>query len=385
MANPCRRCGECLSRCIYLRLTRDEAAIEMRRLDEGRPTPHLDRKCISCMACNAFCPHGADPYDRILHHLYARYLSHGLPSRMRFMLPTEATSFRTEVLKTLPADEKALVQQWASNEPRGEMLYPSCNLIISSFLTQSGIFDDLTIAGSLELCCGEMYYRMGLFDLTRSFADRLTAYYADKSIKRMIFVCPACYNMFAHILPEQFGARFDFPRIFYLDYLRERMERGALTFPEPLSGKVVIHDSCQGRVLGPEFMDQVRDLLRQIGLTPVEARYAREEGLCCGIAAGAPRQSVMDLVKVSTWAHNEYGHSSGEQVATYCAGCFLTLGATGMLLPGGRPVTHLLALLAKAMGRPVEDRLDARARALLLGIVRHALPRYLSFDRFWIK
>jgi len=383
--NQCLHCGECLSRCVYLRLDRAEAAAEMARLDAGEPTPHLDKSCVSCAACDLFCPHDAQPYQRILQLLYAKYLQHGLPERARYFMPTAPENFRTYVQDRLPADEAALVETWDTATPAGDVLYPGCNLIIAAYLTHSGVFDNLTIAGGLKDCCGEMYYRFGMFDLVRRFAERHTRYYADKPIDRMVFVCPAGLNMFANVLPEKFGAHFDFPMVFFTDYLHDLLDAGRLTVTNPLAGKIVMHDSCHGRLLGPALMDSVRRLLERLGLTIVEAEHSREDGFCCGIAAGAPRQSLVDLSTAVLRAGWEYERSAGESVATYCTGCYLTLatppGATGL----GKPVHHVLDLVAEAIGKPVADRLGKRVRTLLKGVVQNAVPKYLSRDRFWMS
>ncbi|MDP8224197.1 MAG: (Fe-S)-binding protein [Candidatus Lernaella stagnicola] len=382
--NPCIHCGTCLNRCVYMQLDLVEAAAEMTRLDAGEPTPHIDRECMSCAACDVFCPEDAEPYTRILQRFYARYVAHGLPERVRYFMPTLPDNFRSYVLSRLPDDEQRLVAQWADNEPAGDVLYPGCNLITCAYLTESGVFDDLTIAGSLEACCGEMYFRFGLFDVVRRFAEKHTAYYRDRPIDRMVFACPAGLNMFQHILPERFGAQFDFPMMFVTDYLHELFDAGTLQVVNPLRGKVVMHDSCHARWLGPELMDSVRRLLTRLGLDVVEAEHSREDGFCCGIAAGAPRQSLQDMTLAVTRAATEYQRSEGENVATYCTGCYLTLASLPAGFGLGKPVRHVLEWVAEAVGRPVEDRIGSRVRTMLLGIVQNALPRYLSRQRFFI-
>lgn len=384
MAGECRYCGECLSQCVYLKMTPAEAAREMRRLDAGEPTPRLDADCISCAACNLFCPRGAKPYDRILEKMYGAYLAHGLPERAKFLLPTRAPNFRSFVVDRLPPDERELVAKWEQAEPRGDVLYPGCNLITSPYLTQSGVFDDLTIAGSLALCCGEMYYRMGLLDVARRIGEKLTAYYADKPIDRMIFVCPAGFNMFTHILPEKFGARFSFPLVYFTDYLLERIDSGRLSLPRRLDGTVLVHDSCHGRLLGPDLTDRVRELLRRLGVTPIDPPHTGASGYCCGIAAAAPRQSAADLAEAVALPSLEYYRAAGDRIGTYCAGCYLTLGSLPAATGLGKPVKHVLELVAEAMGRPTPDRLGARARTLLHGIATQALPAYASSKRFWM-
>jgi len=383
-AAVCRECGECLRRCVYLRLPRAEAVAEVKRLNAGLPASHIDRHCTSCAACDLFCPYGAAPYRRILERLRAGYLRHGLPERARYFMPTESRNFRTDVLTRLPQDERRLVEQWRRNEPAGQVLYPGCNLITSAYLTMSGVLDDLTIAGGLADCCGEMYYRFGMLDLVKRFAEKHTLAYRDQPIERMVFVCPAGLNMFRNIMTKQFGAEFNFPLVFIADYLHELFDAGRLAVVNPLRGKIVVHDSCHGRLLGDPLMDSVRRLLTRLGLTVVEARYTRENGLCCGIAAGAPRQALGDLARAVGRATYEYALSDGESVAAYCTGCYLTLATVPAASSLGKPVRHLLDLVAEAIGRPVADRLGSRARLLLQGIARHAVPAYLSPKRFWM-
>jgi len=379
--NSCKYCGTCLSRCVYLRLDPDEAAAEMRRLDAGSPTPHIDRACVSCFACNAFCPNSADPYGRILRGFERAYNERGLPTAARYLLPTSTKSFRTDVLRALPADERRMVADWANAEPAGEVLYPGCNLITCAYLARSAALDGLTISGSLELCCGEMYFRMGLLEQAREMAERLTEYYGNKRIERMIFVCPACYNMFANELPQRFGARFDFEKIYLTDYLLERIKSGELRVQKPLEMSVTIHDSCHARVLGPQFMERVRELLAALGAQVREAGHSREDGYCCGIAAAAPRQSVLDLLRVAATAHAEYRGSGAQGALAYCSGCFLTLGMLGPLLRG-LPLLHLLELTSTALGRPIQNRLGPRGRTMLRNVALNALPKLLSSERF---
>jgi Fe-S oxidoreductase len=380
----CHLCGECLHRCVYLHLDRAVAAEQMALLDAGEPAPLIEQGCLSCAACDLFCPHDAEPYGRILHRFYTNYLRDGLAERARYFMPTEADNFRTYVVERLPDDERARVAAWAAAEPTGQVLYPGCNLVTSAYLTESGIFDDLTIAGGLEDCCGEMYYRFGLHDLVTRFAERHMRRYNGRGIERMVFVCPAGLNMFTNLLPDKFGARFDFETMFFTDYLHELLDASRLQITHPLSGSVTVHDSCHGRLVGASMMDSVRRLLERLGLEVIEAAHSREDGYCCGIAAGAPRQSVTDLGKAVALASYEYALADGAEVVCYCTGCYLTLAGVPAATGLGKPVRHVLELVGEAIGRPVSDRLGTRARLLLKGIVQNALPGYLSRRRFWM-
>ena len=128
--DDCDLCGDCLVRCQYMDLTREEAVEEMQRLIEGRPTQTVHRKCISCYACNAFCPHDCHPYELILKTWYRRYLDRGLPVRASYLMPASSPNFRTDIVKNMTSREKELLRKWRETPPQGEVvLYPGCSVL----------------------------------------------------------------------------------------------------------------------------------------------------------------------------------------------------------------------------------------------------------------
>jgi Fe-S oxidoreductase len=63
--SKCDCCGECLERCHYAEYTREQVAEEVKALTEGKEARILD-ECVTCWACNTYCPTGANPADLIL-------------------------------------------------------------------------------------------------------------------------------------------------------------------------------------------------------------------------------------------------------------------------------------------------------------------------------
>ena len=60
------RCkGECLTKCPYVSYDEKEAKNQINSLIKGDMTPIL-KECITCAACNEYCPLGANPWDLIL-------------------------------------------------------------------------------------------------------------------------------------------------------------------------------------------------------------------------------------------------------------------------------------------------------------------------------
>ncbi|HPA71552.1 MAG TPA: (Fe-S)-binding protein [Spirochaetota bacterium] len=381
--DECVECGTCLRECRYLGLSADGAVEEIRKINRGEPSVVTER-CVSCYACDAFCPRGAHPYERIHYAWDERYRRTGLPARARYLMPDQRPNFRQDV--NFSAREKRLLEKWSAPAPPARtVLYPGCNLMTLPLLADGAIFERLPVWGNWGLCCGEMFFRMGLLDRVERTARELTAFYADTGIEEMVFVCSACYNMFGNVLPGQFGARFGFRITFFTDWFWREVDAGRLAAPGKLAGSVAVHDSCHARVLGTEFMETQRAGLRRLGLETHDTVTDLKRGLCCGMASGARRYSVADLARYTVMGLRELDRAEGDLGLAYCTGCLLTFSMARLARPFGKKLVHPLELYRKALGEKALRRNIPRALSILAGISLKALPKYFSRDRFRLE
>ncbi len=380
----CTGCGTCLEQCPTLKLSHPEAVEEMRRLAEGDPDADVLRRCVSCHACDTFCPNDAHPYGRILLAWQERYQARGLPVRARYFLPGRRPNFRQD----LPFDqaERRLHQAWASERPPARVvLYPGCNLLAVPRLAEGVLFEHLPVWGAWDQCCGEPFFRMGLLDQVASRAAELTAHFGRYDLEEVVFPCPACYRMFSQVLPEGFGARFSFRSRLFSDWLEDRLREGTFRLDRLEPRRVVVQDSCHGRVLGQGFMQQQRDLVQNLGLEVVGALPGAPVWSCCGIAAGCRAYSVVDIVAEAYRTLRALDRYGADEVVTYCTGCWLTFNLVlALTRPFAVRVTHLLELVREALGERFEAGRGARPFVMARGIARHALVRYFSRGRFWL-
>lgn len=375
----CTRCGECLAGCQYIDFSATEAKAEMERLIAGKPSRKLIKHCTSCYACNAFCPNDCKPYELITGNWFKRYERKGLPVRASYLMPSSFPNFRTDVVKRMPAHEQQLLEKWRDTPPEGELvLYPGCNVLTLPHLVDAGFMEGVTIAGQWELCCGEMFFRMGLFDAVERTAERLTAYYRGRDIGTMLFVCPACLNMFRNVLPSQFGAEFGFQTEYLGTYLLDKLQSGQLELSKSLRGSVAVHDSCHARILGDEIMGTSRELLTTLGLEIKEMEHSRETGFCCGAAAGCNRYSPFDIVFKAMRELWEAQKTGARDLALYCTGCQVTLTLCRWLFPTLQPVRHSLEYLKEATGEGKRHPAQARTFYMMLNILAKAFPKMLS-------
>lgn len=382
----CDLCGDCLYRCRYLNLGREEAVNEMKRLRAGEPTRVVHKKCISCYACNIFCPNDCHPYELITGAWHRRYRERGLPVRASYLMPASVPNFRTDLVKAMAQWERELLRKWEKTPPEGQLvLYPGCNALTLPHLLRAPYMDGVVISGDFQLCCGEMYFRMGLFDVVERVAEKLTAHYRGREIGTMLFACPAGLNMFSNVLPGQFGAEFEFETKFLGDYLLEKVVSGEIEIVKKLNRSIVLHDSCHGRILGWEVTATSRRLFNLMGLEIHEIAGSVDEGLCCGMAAGCNRYHPIDMYRAAIKELRAAEKTGADELATYCGGCQLTLAMMRRLYPGRQPVRHMLEYLQEAMGMEPYHPAPGRTLRMLGHVMVKAFPKLLSRKTYLIE
>ncbi|MBN2159744.1 MAG: (Fe-S)-binding protein [Spirochaetes bacterium] len=384
----CRECGECFHQCPVMTLPLERAKEERRRLNRGEGSEYVLRHCTSCFACNFTCPENCNPAQQILDIWHAEYLERGMPLRARYYDPNTTPNFRTYVVERMPDDERAMVEKWKDRSPAREIFYPGCNFTTVPYLAKTGLLEGVEIRGSLDMCCGETYYRMGLYDEVRTVARRLEAYFNGMGVKRMIIPCTAGRNMFTNVLPR-FGVTFNFEIEHMLPWLWRRIESGEIQIRRKLNMTVTIQESCYGKMFGEGYMDLPRKILQRIGVTVREEELARERTLCCGIAGGFSIRSgyhPWDITRATFRTLNMAKRSGADAIAVYCAGCLQMLTVGQIAHPfNNMPVYHVLELLQMAIGEEPARLNRKRGRTMFAGVMRHQLPVVLSGKRFRIS
>lgn len=386
----CTTCGECFHRCPVMHLPLDRAQREMARLLADEDSPVL-RKCTSCQACNLFCPEDCRPANLLLDRWHQAYQRHGLPARAAYFLPHARPNFRTDIIARLPDAERAAAARWRQDSPAREFLYSGCNLITTPYLTFSRVFDGIEIRGGLDYCCGEMLFRMGLYEALEQVARRLTHWFRHMEAERVYLVCTAGLNMLRNVLP-QFGA--DFSGIEFAPYQQvvlDRLESGELAVDSgqarPLGMTVTVQDSCHTRIVEPDFGGLPRRILEAIGVEVREAPHHASEQLCCGIGGGFSHASAyhpVDLLLSARATSRDHRRQPADATCVYCSGCLEMTSVARFADPSRRPVYHLLELVQMAIGEAPQRRQGALARLFLLGTVHRQFPRLLSRERFWL-
>ncbi|HOU03292.1 MAG TPA: (Fe-S)-binding protein [Bacteroidales bacterium] len=176
------------------------------------------------------------------------------------------------------------------------------------------------VLGKEETCTGdparrggnEMLYQMQALQLI----ERLKAY----EVRKIITICPHCYNIFKNEYPDLDGK---FEVINYLQLLNKYAEEGLLKF-DPASLKnitVTYHDPCYlGRA--NDIYDEPRELIGKMTGRFVEMKRNRSFALCCG-AGGAQmfKEAEKGDKEIFIERTEEALNTNAEVIATACPFC----------------------------------------------------------------
>ena len=317
-------------------------------------------QCLSCGACVEECPAGNDHIDKIVgmrRHLVMEEAR--LPENMEQALRSmEARGhpFRgaavTRTAWTAGVQVKRLDQgataEWllwvGCAAALNERNHPSMRALVS-LLHAAGM--DFGILGDAEVCTGDPARRIGNEYLFQTMAKQNIATLGRFGVRRIVTICPHCYNTFKNEYP-QFGGQYEVWH--HTQLLARLLEEGRLRPNGSLRTAVTFHDPCYlGRHNG-EY-DAPRRVLGAIpGISTVEMAQCRDKAFCCGAGGGLYWFEDRTGERVSHARTRHVAATGAQIVATACPFCTLMLeDAAAATNATARPV-DIAELLAQSMG-----------------------------------
>ncbi|MCF8145382.1 MAG: (Fe-S)-binding protein [Deltaproteobacteria bacterium] len=260
-AEKCNLCGECLVRCQYVDFDQDRAVSEIRELMAGRPAEIL-KECVTCCACNEYCPTGANPFD-LINRLQEVHQSLPIPEKMRKFMDAGGT---------MPS---AVIG--------GDASKPVLSLCVMDPALPPGsvegrMFDGMTVAKGGEYFCYLGYVHIGMDSPLKAHAQEFIDRLAGLGAREIVFLHADCHAMLNKV-PE-YGIDVPFKATHLIEYMRDYVK----AHPDqvsPLNRRIAYQRPCASRY-SPEIEPVLDDLFERIGVERVERTYDRESALCCG-------------------------------------------------------------------------------------------------------
>lgn len=265
-------------------------------LTDGVIDPEVLWACTTCRACEQECPVFITYVDKFVD--MRRYLV-----QEKGEMPAElATAFRgmensgnpwnlppaqrTEWMEGLDVpligdkpDAEWLL--WVGCAPAYDEKARRIARATVQLLNKAGV--EFAVLGGDEQCTGDPARRAGNEFLYQVLAEANVEILNGLSVKKIITVCPHCYNTLGREYPD-FGGKYEV--VHHTDVLAQLVIDGKLKPTNRVEAKVVYHDACYlGRY--NDIYDAPRTVLSSIpGVEIVEAAENRDRGMCCG-AGGA--------------------------------------------------------------------------------------------------
>jgi Fe-S oxidoreductase len=284
---------------------RERAVREITALIEGRDADIL-RQCITCVACNEYCPTGASPFDLIL-----------------------KLQEKTGALPALQANVPRMAQGIASMPSqvvKGSPGKPVLSLCVAEPVMPPGtiegqLFEGLTLLKGGEYFCLIGYVHSAVESPIRENAARFVENLSKVGTKEIVFLHDDCYAMLTNKVKD-YGIEVPFRPVHIFEYLLTYLKEHRKNITKV--GKTVAYQRpCASRYT-PEKDAMLDELFELIGVERPVRKYERENALCCsGPVVRLDRERAL---KIQDMNLTDAKGTGAEAMIFLCPWCLRTLG-----------------------------------------------------------
>ena len=176
------------------------------------------------------------------------------------------------------------------------------------------------VLGKEESCSGDPAKRAGNEMLFQMQALQNIEILNSYRVKKMLTICPHCYNIFKNEYPD-LGGKYEV--INYTEFLKEQMDKGKLKIDSSVfnNTSITYHDPCYlGR--GNDIYDSPRSLIKSLSSELIEMDRNKSHSFCCG-AGGAQmfKEAEEGNKEVFIERTEEALDTNAKIVATACPFC----------------------------------------------------------------
>ena len=303
----CDYCGLCLNLCRYLDFDRESGGREFKKLAQGEKVAWLT-DCVTCIACNEYCPKGARPFDLILKRLEEAgdFTERTLRDQMAERFKPEG-----EPKPVVPKDRAMSICVMQGNMP---------------WAIQGQLFETMPLLKGKHYFCNVLFAHMGdesiMVNRLRAMVDNL----AKSGAKEIVFVHDDCYAVLKGIAPE-YGIKVPFRPVHLFEYLRDHLKENKDKVRK-LNMKVAYQRPCASRYT-PEkdyLVDEIFDL---IGVERAKRQYDGIDAICCGVEVAGPGLKLFprgkNFERFREKNIKDAKDHGAEAMVYLCAMCFATL------------------------------------------------------------
>lgn len=286
-------------------------------------------QCVTCGACETFCPLGIQHLPIIQQLRRNLTLEQGeLPGQMQ-------NTFRALQVKknvwNAPTEERAerIAELGLPEYRKGDILiWSSCFFFTDSFRPEIVRFVELLKKAGvgagispLEVCCGDPARKCGGEDLFQELAMENIAWMKEMEVKTVVSHCPHCLQTIADGY-KQVDPEFSVEVIHHSALLAKLLAKGKLRYKAEGGGKLTIHDPCYVSRWGFGDLDGIRAIASAPGCQVEEMAYSRKKSFCCGSGGGSHHFfEDEDHKRIDTTRVKQIVATGADTVVTACPFC----------------------------------------------------------------
>jgi Fe-S oxidoreductase len=303
----CDFCGECLAKCHYLDFDAETGGEAIRKLAAGEKADWV-YDCVTCIACNEYCPKNARPFDLILKKM------------------EDGGDFTAPALRTQMADRFKAEGEPKAIEPKDRVMSICVMDGSMPWAIQGSLFQGLPLLKGRHYFCNVLFAHMGNESIMRDRLQGLVDNLAKSGAKEIVFVHDDCYALLKGMAPE-FGITLPFRPVSILEYLADYLQEHAGQIRK-LDMKVAYQRPCASRYT-PEKDHYVDEIFARIGVERVARKYDGIDARCCGVELAGPNLKLFPRGKNFAPFQDQNiqdAKDHGAEVMVYlCPMCFRTL------------------------------------------------------------
>ncbi|MFX0074038.1 MAG: (Fe-S)-binding protein [Candidatus Hermodarchaeota archaeon] len=390
----CDFCGLCFHLCPVLELTLEEAKEEIQNLVKSDISKYVLSRCNTCLSCNLYCPHEANPYQLILERWNTLYKERGAPPLYRFVCPTEDGNIWQLLNLFLSNKEKKWIQKWMYYTPKPEdllLLIGSYTHLFPFIIGGSKLLEYFSPIDRIDQWEGGAYlYQGGFLDIVKKIAERTKNDFNGWGAKNIVASLDALDHLFTAVHPLEMGVHHSQNFINFHQWLLDNITSGEISLPNKLDITITVHDNCYSKAKGNVYWEQPRNVLEKCGCSIIEMKHIKQDSLCCGFGAGASWVKNIslpfDMISEGAKKFKEAEETGASTLVTYCSGCLYLMWATKELLNSKIDLLHIVEVVRLAMGEKLNYPLDHVKRAWdIIAIITYSLLLSTLKKNFYIR
>jgi len=263
---------DCLTRCRYMDLDVDAARTEWKKVIDGEDTSVLT-DCITCCACEEYCPHGNHPFYLKCERMEEKGIS---------PVPRPCTTMMKQGFPLSKPGEFEIAE-----ELKGlDRILDFCIMPVQ-FMLKGPLFEGLTMVPSdaaATAASGHHYFcqlgdlHFGAMSVVKERLPQVIENVAKYNAKEVICFHDECYGAYTHFAPA-YGLEVPFKPVHFFEYLFNRLTELKDRI-KPVNMKVAYQRPCSAHY-SPQADHWVDDIFNLIGVERVKREYDKENAMCC--------------------------------------------------------------------------------------------------------